>query len=292
MFLQYNCNGLISGDIAASVCILSNGWKLSTYLPVNFIFRSLRAWNEGLTYCVCVLFFFNLVRLPSTLAVYPFDRPRRGRDISRSKNPSARIVGVKYGQGPDGRTDGSTVFYGRRTSYVEIPNTGRLDARYSITILIWVYHDGRLGPIVNYNPNGFGVHLWMTGRRQLFVRFMHRDGRRTRPLRSSRFKYRAWNYVGATYDERSGFATVWVNSNPVARRRLGRVRLSTNYPIRLGATRRSRSYFRGKLFCLQLYSVALTKKQIFEAKRKCFLPGKVARYYIQFNQTKEVRIRS
>lgn len=233
------------------------------------------------------LFVFNSVRLPSTLAVYPLDRRRRGRDISRSKNPSARIVGVKYGQGPDGRTDGSTVFYGRRTSYVEIPNTGRLDARYSITILIWVFHDGRVGPIVNFYPNGFGVHLWMTRRRQLFVRFMHRNGRRTPPLRTNRFKYRAWNYVGATYDERSGIATLWVNSLPVAQRSLGRVRLATNYPIRLGATRKSRSYFRGKLFCLQLYSVALTKKQIFEAKRKCFLPGKIERCYIQCKQILE-----
>lgn len=197
------------------------------------------------------------------------------------------MLGVKYGQGPDGRRDGSAVFFGRRTSYVEIPNTGRLDARYSITILIWVYHDGnRPGPVVNFNPNGFGVHLWMKGRRQLFVRFMHRNGRRTRPLRSNRFKYQAWNYVGATYDERSGVAMLWVNSNPVATRRLGRVRLSTNYPIRLGAIRRSRGYFRGKLFCLQLYSVPLTKKQIFEAKRKCFLPGEFARFYIQCNQAK------
>ena len=235
--------------------------------------------SESLTFYLLVFLFLYSVRLPSTLAVYPFDRRRGGRDISRSTNPSARIVGVKYGQGPDGRTDGSTVFFGRRTSYVEIPNTGRLDARYSITILIWVYHDGNRGQIVNFNPNGFGLHLWMTGRRQLFVRFMHRNGRRTPPLRSNRFKYRAWNYVGATYDERSSVATLWVNSNPVATRRLGRVRLSTKYPIRLGAIRRSRSYFRGKLFCLQLYSVPLTKKQIFEAKRKCFLPGTFARFY-------------
>lgn len=218
------------------------------------------------------------MRLPSTLAVYALDRKRGGRDISQSRNPGARIVGVKYGSGPDGRTDGATVFYGRRTSYVEIPNIGKLDARYSITILIWVYHEGRTGPVVNYNPNGYGVHLWMTSQRQLFARFVKRDGRMTRPIRSSRLKYRAWNYVGATYDERSGIATLWVNSQPVVRRRLGRIRLSTNYPIRLGAITKSRSYFRGKLFCLQLYSVALTKTQIFAAKRKCFLPGNVTRY--------------
>ena len=211
--------------------------------------------------------------LPRVLALYPLDRARGARDISRRKNPSARVVGVTYGQGPDGRRDGSSVFYGRRNSYVEIPNTGRLDARYSITILIWVYHEGRAGPIVNYNPNGYGVHLWTTGQKELFARFVRRNGRMTTPLRSRRLKYRAWNYVGATYDERTGIATLWVNSRPVTRRRLGKIRLSTNYPIRLGVNRRSRSYLRGRLFCLQLYSVALNRKQIFEAKRKCFLPG-------------------
>lgn len=222
---------------------------------------------------ICIAL-FKTVPLPRTLAVYPLDRPRGGRDISRRKNPSARVVGVKHGPGPDGRRDGSSIFYGRRNSYVEIPNTGRLDARYSITILIWVYHEGRAGPIVNYNPNGFGVHLWTTRRRELFARFVRRTGRMTPPVRSRRLKFKAWNYVGATYDERTGIATLWVNSQPVARRRLGRIRLSTNYPIRMGATRRSRTYFRGRLFCLQLYSVALKRKQIFEAKRKCFLPGK------------------
>ena len=180
---------------------------------------------------------------------------------------------MRYGLGPDGRRDGCSVFYGRRSSYVEIPNTGSLDARYSMTILIWLYHVGRAGPVVNYNPNGYGVHLWTTARRELFARFVRRNGRMTKPLRSRRLKYRAWNYVGATYDERTGIATLWINSQPYVRRRLGLLRLSTNYPIRLGAITRSRSYLRGRLFCLQLYSVALNRKQIFEAKRKCFLPG-------------------
>ena len=225
------------------------------------------------SFTVYVPFCFYVVPLPRTLAVYPLDRARGGRDISRRKNPSARVVGVRYGLGPDGRRDGCSVFYGRRNSYVEIPNTGSLDARYSMTILIWLYHVGRAGPIVNYNPNGYGVHLWTTARRELFARFVHRNGRMTKPLRSRRLKYRAWNYVGATYDERTGIATLWINSRSYVRRRLGLLRLSTNYAIRLAAIRGSRNFLRGRLFCLQLYSVALNRKQIFEAKRKCFLPG-------------------
>ena len=250
-----------------------NFFKCITYSLQCTTFVCLSADLHVFSFTIYFLFFFFIVPLPRTLAVYPLDRARGGRDISRRKNPSARVAGVRYGLGPDGRRDGCSVFYGRRNSYVEIPNTGSLDARYSMTILIWLYHVGRAGPVVNYNPNGYGVHLWTTARRELFARFVRRNGRMTKPLRSRRLKYRAWNYVGATYDERTGIATLWINSRPYVRRRLGPLRLSTNYPIRLGAIKRSRSYLRGRLFCLQLYSVALNRKQIFEAKRKCFLPG-------------------
>lgn len=260
------------------------------YNPYDFIVRLLYAWALGNLWKLSTsstklsvllfsfsfllsLFFFLIVPLPRTLAVYPLDLRRRGRDISRRRNPSARIGDIKYGRGPDGRQTGSTVFSGRRGSYVEIPNRGNLDARYSITILIWLFHLGTSGPIVHFNPNGYGVHMWMTSQRELFVRFVRRGGAMTTPIRSKRLTYKAWNYVGASYDDRSGIGTLWINSRPVARRSLGKIRLSTNYPIRLGATKRSRTYFRGKLFCFQIYSVPLTQKQVFEAKKRCFLPG-------------------
>ena len=218
------------------------------------------------------------VRLPLTLAVYALDGPRRGRDISRSRNPTAKLIGVTPAPGPDGRPDGSMQFYGRSSSYVELPNTGRLDARYSITILAWVYHEGRAGPIFNYNPRGFGVHLWMVRPRELFARFVQRSGRFTRPLRSRKVRYKAWNYVGTTYNQRTGIGTLWINSKLVARQKIGKIRLSTNFPVRLGARIGDGRYFRGRLFCIQVYSAALTGKQIDEAKKKCF-KSKCALYF-------------
>ena len=212
------------------------------------------------------------MKLPRTLAVYALDYIRRGRDISRNRNPSARFFGVKYNQGPDGRRDGSTQFYGRRNSYVEIPNTGRLDARYSITVLIWVYNEGRSGVILNYNPNRRGFQLRMISPRVLQVIIVRRTRRTTITVqtRGRVIKYKAWNYVGVTYNERSQVVTIWVNSKPVVRRRIGRVQLDTRKAIRLGGQTGSREYFRGRLFCLQLYSVALYRKQIDEAKKRCF----------------------
>ena len=203
--------------------------------------------------------------------MYALDGYRRGKDISGSRNPRASLIGVGTGPGPDGRKDGSIKFYGQRTSYVQIPNTGRLDAQNSITIIIWIYHDGIKGPIVYYNPRGFGVHLSMEGRREILASFARRSKGYSIPIRSRQIKYRAWNYVATTFDQRSGLATLYVNSRPVAYKKIGRIKLATNYPIRLGARIGLKRYFRGRLFCLQLYSKALSRRQIEAAKRKCFL---------------------
>ena len=218
------------------------------------------------------------MELPRTLAVYPLDYIRRGRDLSRNRNPSARFYGITYKQGPDGRRDGSTQFYGRSNSYVEIPNTGKLDARYSITVCIWVYHEGRRGIILNYNPNRRGFQLRMISPRVLQVIIVRRTKRTTITVQTGGriINYKAWSYIAVTFDERSQMLTIWVNSKPVVRRTIGKVQLETRKAIILGGQKGSREYFRGRLFCLQLYSVALNRKQIEETKKRCFRKGNVS----------------
>ena len=68
---------------------------------------------------------FATVKLPGVLAIYPLDKKRSVIDISSSRNPSAVRGNVGYAQGPDGRPYGSTQFFGRSNSYIEIPNTGK-----------------------------------------------------------------------------------------------------------------------------------------------------------------------
>ena len=142
-----------------------------------------------------------------------------------------------------------------------------------MTVLAWVLHLGEAGPIFNYNRGPrWGVHLWMTKPRQFFARFVRRDGRFTTPLvtHGNNVRYKAWNYVGATYDGNTGMATLWVNNRPVVRSNIGRIRLATNRPVRMGAKIGDRRYFRGRVSCVQVYSVALNRKQIIEAAKRCF----------------------
>lgn len=75
------------------------------------------------------------------------------------------------------------MFKGNRSSYIEIPNTGKLDTKKSITLLANIFPTGENGPIINYKKDGWGVHLWQFSKTQLFARFVTRDGEMsTQPL--------------------------------------------------------------------------------------------------------------
>ena len=208
------------------------------------------------------------------MAVYPLNRNTRGRDVSFARNPSGRVSGVRYAPGPDNSPGGSIKFYGNRNSYVQFPNRGKIDTRRSITLLAWIYHTGRAGPIFNYMPNGWGVHFWMITPTTLFVRFTRRRGRRsTAAVYSRSVRPRKWQFVGATYSYRTGVARLFVNSRFVAQKRIGRFRLATNYPVRMGARIGDRRYLRGRISCMQVYNQALKKNQILVRQKRCFKPG-------------------
>lgn len=206
------------------------------------------------------------------LAIYPLDSKHGGTDIGGQRSPTGRFSNIIYGTGPFGWPQTSISLQGRSTSYVEFPNNGKLDARRSITILAWIFHSGTSGPIVNYNPGPrWGLHFWMTSHRTIFLRFVNRNGGMTTPLVGyNRVPYRAWTYVGGTYDYRTGNAKLWVNGRVVAHKHIGRITLATRRSIRIGAKIGDRRYFRGKVACVQIYSQALNAYQISLARKRCF----------------------
>ena len=211
------------------------------------------------------------------MAVYPLNRNTQAKDISFKRNPQGRVGRVRYARGPDNSPGSSIEFYGRSNSYVEFPNRGKIDTRRSITLLAWIYHTGRAGPIFNYMPNGWGVHFWMVSPRALFARFTRRRGRRfTHAVYSRTVRPRKWQFVGTTYSFRTGIARLFVNSRFVAAKRIGRFRLATNYPVRMGARVGDRRYFKGRISCMQVYNRALNRNQILVRQKRCFRPGNIS----------------
>lgn len=243
--------------------------KLSSILtkhkqPCNQTIHIFDCFSMVFTY-IC----FTLV-LPPAVAFYPLTKVYRAVDVSKSRNPPGILGNVKPAPGPNGKPGGSYRFWGNKNSYIHFPNRGRLDTRNSITLLAWVNPEGLSGPIFNYNPRGWGVHFWIIRSNTLFVRFVTRRRKMTKPLISAKVRPKAWNFVAASYDQRTGVAKLYIDAVLVAKTRIGKIRLSTNYPSRMGARIGDKRNFRGRITCMQVYDVALYPSQIREARKRCF----------------------
>lgn len=205
------------------------------------------------------------------MAFYPLTSNYRGIDVSVSKNPPGILSHVRPAPGPNGRRGHSYRFFANPRSFIHFPNQGKLDTRKSITLCAWVNPEGSTGPIFNYNPRGFGVHLWVIRANTLFARFStYRTRIRIPALVSNQLRPKSWNFVTATYDRRSGIARLFIDVRQVVKKRIGKHFLGTNYPARMGARIGDKRYFSGRITCMQVYNMALTKRQIKYARRLCF----------------------
>lgn len=201
------------------------------------------------------------------VAVYPLSNTYKGRDSLR-KAPTAYIRGVYPTTGPTGIPNTAYRFLGKSTSYIQFPNKGKLDTKTALTVVAWVY-PVKPGPIFNYQTNGWGVHFWVTRPGQLFVRFMRRNGRSSRHVVYNGLRPRAWNYVAATYDKRTGRASLWASGRMVATARVGSFDLRTQYNVRMGARVGDGRYFKGRIACMQIYKRALRAKELRAVMYRC-----------------------
>ena len=208
------------------------------------------------------------------MAIYPLNGAVKGRDVSLSKNPSGILRGVIPAPGPDRTHDGSYRFFGRPNSYIQFPNRGKIDTKRSITLIAWILLKGSAGPIFSYMPNRRGVNFWMMSRTMLFARFTHRKKRLlTKAVISRGVVPGQWTYVAATYNQKSGRAKLFIQNRFVIRRHIGRIRLATSFPVRMGAQIGDNRCFNGRISCMQVYPMALTARQVNARKTRCFRRG-------------------
>ena len=159
-------------------------------------------------------------------------------DISGNGNDGVFSPGASW---TPGVYSNAVTFPGTGNDYVEIPNGtgGDLDAQFSLSMFAWYYpgtSGGRSNPIIQFNPNGWGCHLWQTGTNQLFVRFTQRNSLAFAPAQAANVLIPGqWNLVGATYDFATGVSTLYCNGVAVATQTIGQFQLSTNYPVRIGS---------------------------------------------------------
>ncbi|CAH1258994.1 MATN2 [Branchiostoma lanceolatum] len=199
---------------------------------------------------------------------WPLNSHTELRDVSGYGN-DATGVGVYPANGVHGEIDGAYSLSGSSASYIEIPNNGMLDTRYSITMLAYVYPTGTDGPIFNYRTDDYGVHLWQIGTNNLQGRMLTREHVYKDIISVSVLNLNEWNFVGMTYSYPSGKVKLWHNGAEVGSLDVGTFETETDYDIRVGVRDGDSRTLAGRIACLQIYNIPLNGEQIREAAARC-----------------------
>ena len=199
------------------------------------------------------------INVPDPIALYPLNSKYETREIN-NRQTEGIPVGMSLAAGPDGHPGGSYQFSGQANSYIEFPNIEGIDAQHSITMLCWVYLETSdvSGPLFNYNNPSiyWGVQLWISFGK-LVARFNNdKELTTTQPLAAKQ-----WHYVGSSYDNNTGNASLWLNGTEAVYENIGAgITLATKLEVS------AIGYFKGRITALQIYDVALTADQINEVK--------------------------
>ena len=132
--------------------------------------------------------------------------------------------------------------------------------RYSITILCWLYHRGKDGPIFSYGVSNWGVFFWVSNG-QANIGLQSRDGSLLGSLEHT-VQFGSWTFVGASYNGTSGKMKLWVDGIDLTLSVGAMLDLATQYIVRMGATNHDVRYFKGKITQMQIYNRALTSEEL------------------------------
>eukprot|EP00058_Branchiostoma_floridae_P006702 XP_002592190.1 hypothetical protein BRAFLDRAFT_88073 [Branchiostoma floridae] len=210
-----------------------------------------------------------------TAGLWPLNSQHGASDITGNGNDGT-ATGTQLATGPYGDADGAFLFSGTADSYIDIPNNGKLDVRYSFTMLAHIYPTGRAGPIFSYggNTNDWNwvlqLHFWQHTPQNLQMRPASRDGYLSPDIQANVVQQNAWNYVGTSYDNETGKGSIWNNGEVAREKHIGGVaEVASQHAVRVGARDGDLRHFAGRIACLQLYNFAMTQEQIVAARDAC-----------------------
>ena len=154
------------------------------------------------------------------------------------------------------------MFYGTYGGYIEFPNNGGLDTRFSITLMCWVQPGGQDGPLFDYNvgyPHRVRTHMRILNG-QFFIQIVKHGSFEQLPSITTAevLPEGKWVHVAASYDYNTGNNSLYINGHLRASQNIG-----TGYEM--ATTSRSvwmGQQFRGKIAEMKVYDVALNEAQI------------------------------
>ena len=206
--------------------------------------------------------------VPEPVAFYPLNARYKAAE-KENRQPKGTLGDVSITNGPYNEPGGAYMFYGTVSSYIEFPNRGGLEPRFSITLMCWVRPGGHDGPLFSYGKDGRGVRLEI--RLGLFTLIVPQNNPQIvfqADLKLFNATFRTpkglWVHVAATFDHNTGLSSMFINGHLSATKKgfTGSV-ISTNAgEVRMGVTNCDDGYFKGKIAELKVYDVALSQAQI------------------------------
>ena len=237
-----------------------------------FISKNKRIVRVLLKYIFYLLTCFLFQADPLPMALFSLSGTNGTVDMSPNVATKAVSNNITFAPGPFGNPNGSFFFSGDENSYVELKNAGELDSRFSIGVFAWVHLHNSSGTIYSHEPEDHGFSLQVVhSTLGVRVRYMDRKTLKSYLLYKEKvLKADAWNFIGTTFDYHTGVATIFVNNNTVMLNIIeAKMELATDSNVRIGATRKKKLYFRGRISCLQVYDQALSVDQIIKVKTTC-----------------------
>ena len=200
--------------------------------------------------------------VPEPVAFYPLNERYKAEE-KENRQPKGILGNVAIKDGPFNEPGGSYVFYGTDSSYIEFPNRGGLDTRFSITLICWVRPGGQDGPLFSYGKDGGGIEIWIEMGRFKLINIRN-NGQAHRIMSTVALQADAWARVAAVYDYNTGLNSLYINGQLSRSKNIGKgYEISTNAEeVRMGATDHDDRYFRGRITEMKVYDVALNEAQI------------------------------
>jgi len=206
--------------------------------------------------------FFDFLAVPEPVAFYPLNARYEAAE-KENRQPRGILEDVAITNGPYNEPGGAYMFYGTVRSFIEFPNRGGLDTRFSITLMCWV--QGRYGgPLFNYGDYA-GLGMWIKGKRNVSIviastSFVSLSSMTTTEV----LPEGKWVHVAASYDHNTGNCSLYINGHLNISQNIG-----TGYEIdttaqkvRMGTTGSRTLNFKGKIAEMKVYDVALNEAQI------------------------------
>ena len=198
--------------------------------------------------------------MPEPFAFYPLNARYKATE-KENRQPKGILRDVAITNGPYNEPGGAYMFFGTVISYIEFPNDGGLDTRFSITLMCWVRPGGRDGPLFSYGKDGRGVQMWIArGRFHLFLSDLPAFGL----LSAEVLPTEVWVHVAATYNYYTGNGSLFINGhlNASSHKRISHPIATNADKVRMGVTVNDGRYFKGKITEMKVYDVALDEAQI------------------------------